>query len=469
VPAANHNDRGRQLAALEQRLRQALVLRGQDGGLHAELGRVLEAQLRHRPAAAQFEQALKLNPADARVLSDLARTLLGLHRVEEALPWFEQAVAKAPGSAELHAMLGGLLHGLGRTQEAIAALERALALAPQSARYYASLAEMRPLAEAEAAALEALLRTVSRREEAAEIHFTLGRYHESNGAPENAFKHQLLANRLQRQGFVYDEAAMLGQIEALKRVFTKEWMPARADCGDPSDLPVFVVGMPRSGTTLVEQILASHPEAAGIGEDRAFGNLVLAEGLPYPAGVPELSRKQLKHIGAGYVEAVRPAGARRVVDKMPVNFLFAGLIHLVLPQARIIHVVRNAVDTCLSCFALKLGPAYPYVYDFGELGRYYRAYRGLMAHWQSLLPEDVLIEVQYENLVARPEAEARRLIEHIGLGWNASCLDFHNNRRAVFTASAAQVRQPLYRRERWHPDAASLAPLREALGPYAGA
>lgn len=467
----NPHMQSQQLLLLEQRLRQALVVRGSDAELHAELGRVLAAQLRFRSAVSQFELALGFRPADARILADLGRSLLALYRVDEILPWYERAIAAAPDDAEILAMLGGTLFGLGRHESAQQALEKAVALAPQTARTYAALADVRPLTGGEIDQLKSLLATAGR-DEAAAIHFTLAKAAAENGDHDQSFGHQQQANRLMRQGFRYDEAGTLGSLEALKSVFSPALMAAQSGHGERSEVPVFVVGLPRSGSTLVEQVLASHPQVAGIGEDRAFTNQVVAIGKPYPAMVPDLSRRDLKHLGAAYVAAIRPASptAARIVNKMPVNFLFAGLIHLVLPRARIIHVVRNAVDTCLSCFAMPFGPAaYPYLCDFAEMGRYYRAYRDLMAHWTAVLPPGVMIEVRYEDLIADLEPGARRMIAHLGLEWDPACLSFHHNPRAVWTASAVQVRQPLFNHRRWRPEANDLEPLLTGLGPYASA
>ncbi|MGH7030610.1 MAG: sulfotransferase family protein [Stellaceae bacterium] len=240
----------------------------------------------------------------------------------------------------------------------------------------------------------------------------------------------------------------------------------RAKQGDASPLPVFIVGMPRSGTTLVEQMLASHPEVHGAGELGEIERAVAA--LGGPDGVPaDIGGAELRRLGASYlakVTALAP-GATRITDKMPANFRYAGLIHLALPNARIIHLSRDPVDTCLSCFSILFGGDQPFTYDLGELGRYYRAYQRLMAHWRAVLPAGVMLEVRYEALVGDFEQEARRIVAHCGLRWNAACLDFHNTRRPVHTASSVQVRRPLYRSSvgRWRPAEEVLRPLLDAL------
>ena len=249
-------------------------------------------------------------------------------------------------------------------------------------------------------------------------------------------------------------------------LFSAEIMRERAGQGDPSPLPVFIIGMPRSGTTLCEQILASHPKIHGAGELGDFEAAVAA--LDSAGGIPsDIGGEELRAIGAGYlarVAALAPHAAR-ITDKMPANFRFAGLIHLALPNARLIHLRRDPVDTCLSCFSILFGGDQPFTYDLGELGRYYRAYQRLMAHWRAVLPPGVMLEVDYEALVGDFAREARGILTHCGIEWNDACLDFHKTQRPVHTASAVQVRQPIYRSSvgRWRPSGDVLRPLLDAL------
>jgi hypothetical protein len=225
--------------------------------------------------------------------------------------------------------------------------------------------------------------------------------------------------------------------------------------------------MPRSGTTLVEQMLASHPLVHGAGELMEFEAAVAAlDGL---GGVPaDIDGAALRRIGAGYVARVRALApqALRITDKMPGNFRFAGLIHLALPNARIIHLRRDPIDTCLSCFSILFGGDQPFTYHLGELGRYYRAYAALMDHWRSVLPPEVMLDVHYEELVGDFEPQARRILTHCRLDWDQACAEFYNTERPVHTASAAQVRQPVYQTSvgRWRPADETLRPLLAALG-----
>ena len=254
-------------------------------------------------------------------------------------------------------------------------------------------------------------------------------------------------------------------------IFTPELMKEKSGLGDPSSVPVFIIGMPRSGTTLLEQILASHPEVFGAGElvnmAKTVANLADVSSSAFPQFMSSIGGEQLHRVGENYVAAVRALApnAVRITDKMPQNFYFAGLIHLALPNARIIHAQRDPVDTCLSCFSKLFSREHAYAYDLAELGRYYRAYESLMAHWRELLPEDVMLEVRYEEVTADFENQARRIITHCGLEWDEACLAFHNTQRPIRTASVVQVRQPIYHSSvgRWRTYEHLLEPLISAL------
>lgn len=241
--------------------------------------------------------------------------------------------------------------------------------------------------------------------------------------------------------------------------------------GDPSPAPIFILGMMRSGSTLVEQILASHPAIHVAGELPAFSQVVAAMRDPgsrhYPESVAGLDGAGLRAIGRDYVARIRKLApdAPHITDKMPSNYFFAGLIHLALPNARIIHTLRDPVDNCLSCFSKLFIEEQNHAYDLAELGRYYRGYEKLMAHWHGVLPPGLILDVRYEELVGDLESQARRIIAHCGLPWDARCLSFHTHSRPVRTASFSQVRQPIYSSAlgRARPYDAFLGPLKAAL------
>ena len=301
-------------------------------------------------------------------------------------------------------------------------------------------------------------------EQRAELHFALAKAYRDLGNHEQSFCHLLQGNALVRKTMSYDETQALALLTRTREIFNREVFAARKCLGDPSPVPVFIFGMPRSGSTLVEQILASHPEVFGAGEITDFHQALVTLGAEQNLS-PDLGEAELRRIGGDYVAAVisRAPSARRISDKMPANFRYAGLIHLALPRARMIHARRDPVDTCLSCFMQRIPQSY--TYDLGELGRYYRAYERLMAHWRKVLPASVMLEVDYEDVVEDLEAQARRIVAHCGLEWNEACLSFHKTERPVHTASVVQVRQRLYRGGvgRWLPYKDMLRPLLDEL------
>jgi len=260
-------------------------------------------------------------------------------------------------------------------------------------------------------------------------------------------------------------------MERVAETFTPELYARLQGAGAPSELPVFIVGMPRSGTTLIEQIVSSHPQVTGAGELSALRLVVEGSGV-FPERLEALAEGEaadlLRQLGQAYLARVAPLaqGRARLVDKMPGNFLYAGMIPLILPGARIIHTRRDAVDTCLSCYTKLFGGEQSFAYDQAELGAFYRHYERLMAHWREILPSERFIEVDYESVVDNLEDEARRLTDFLGLSWDDACLNFHDNRRVVRTASVNQVRQPIYKtsKGRWQAYADYLGPLLAALG-----
>ncbi len=264
--------------------------------------------------------------------------------------------------------------------------------------------------------------------------------------------------------------------DAARSAFSDTSLRELGGIGSPSSVPVFIVGMPRSGSTLIEQILAGHPAVFSAGETELLAEAILRRGLAaseqgaWGTWLSKVSAQELKEIGEDYVRQITaeaPASATRVIDKGLANFQLLGLIYLVLPNARIIHVHRDPLDTCVSCYSKLFGRGLGFTYDLAELGRYYVAYERLMDHWRRVLPPQMLIDVRYEDVVEDLEGQARRLLEHCGLEWDPRCLQFHDLERWVHTASAAQVRKPLYRSSigRWRAYEPHLGPLIDAMTP----
>lgn len=444
---ANLQKEAQDLTAAEQTARQAVAMAPQTGEAHEILGQVLQAMNRSDEAQAAFEQAAKL---------PMSRPERPLEK--KALLFLE----------------------LGRNKEALAAFDQALALNPSSASVWFNRCEGKRFCadDPDIAAMEQLLADAEHhgcgRDDRISLLFALGKACLDAGQNDRAFAFLDQANRLKRSTFAYDAIAIDHWLDSIAAAVTGERLASFKGYGDPSEQPVFIVGIPRSGTTLVEQILASHPSVHGAGELPLMQSMVeqisQENGIPlgYPRLVEVTAPRDLPKLARHYlnrVSALAP-GKARIIDKMPANFLYAGFIHALLPNARIIHCRRDPVDTCLSCYTKLFNGEQKFSYDLAELGLFYKGYARLTDHWTSLLPPDRYTEVRYEDVVDDLEGEARRLIEFCGLEWNEACLSFHKLKRPVRTASATQVRQPIYRTSvgRWKAYASHLTSLLDALG-----
>jgi hypothetical protein len=304
------------------------------------------------------------------------------------------------------------------------------------------------------------------------LHFTLGKAWMDVGDGDRSFSHLNAGNALKRATLRYDPSATRRWMASIGPAFTPDMIERLAGAGDPSQTPIFIIGMPRSGTTLVEQVLSSHPEALGVGESPLLDHLVKSfpgdgsRPVGYPKLLAALTPADLGRLGRTYVAGISAGAAHPlIIDKMPTNFLYAGLIHLMLPNARIIHCRRNPLDTCVSCYTKHFIAGVEFSYDLAELGSFYRDYQNLMARWRDLLPPERFLEIDYENVVEDLESQARRMVAFCGLEWDEACLSFHSNSRHVRTASSLEVRRPVHRDsiERWKAYEGHLGPLIEAL------
>jgi tetratricopeptide (TPR) repeat protein len=418
-------------------------------------------------ALAFARQAVMLAPESSEVHHTLAMVLQALGQTDGALDQFEQAEL-LPGAVAEEALIGRatLLMEAGRQGEALATFDRALRAFPGSVRALAGRADARTFKadDADIAVLETCLAEGERRSLTDRIaaHFALGKAYLDIRDPQRAFHHFDAGNRQKRSTFAYDSAASGQWMERVAETFTPDLYARLLAAGEPSALPVVIIGMPRSGTTLLEQIVSSHPQVTGAGELSVLRLVVDGSGL-FPATVAGMTGDDAVRLGREYLARVTPLarGRIRLVDKMPGNFLYAGLIPLILPGARIIHARRDPVDTCLSCYTKLFSGEQRFTYDQPELGRFYRQYERLMAHWRKVIPTGSFVEVDYESVVDNLEDEARRLIDFMGLPWDDACLNFHDNPRVVRTASVNQVRQPIYKssKNRWQAYAGYLGPL----------
>jgi tetratricopeptide (TPR) repeat protein len=463
----------------EQCWRRAISLAPDYIEAYYNLGLLMQLDGKLDEAVVIYRDGLRQAPEHARTLNNLGTTLMQLDRTEEARPCFERAIAIDPRYDKAHRNLGRAYAHLGRLEEAQRVLQHAAEITPEQERaqcyrtlaYYCEFtADDRALPGMEALAQK--IDTLAPKQRM-ELHFALGKAYSDLGQRERSFGHFRSGNAEKRRLEPYREGAELARLERIRRAYTAELMAARRGHGQAGAAPIFVVGMPRSGSTLVEQILASVPGLHGAGECDEFGRLAAAvrqvSGAPLlPDGIAGVADESLQQLGAAYVQRmqVRTQQSGRISDKSLRNFLLVGLIHLALPQAKIIHCRRDPVDTCLSCYSHLFDGDHPYAYDLAELGRYWRAYDWLMAHWREVLPPGVMLELRYEELVGDLEGQSRRMLEHCGLPWTSACLEFHKNQRAVHTASLVQVRQPLYRSsvQKWRAYGELLRPLLDALG-----
>jgi tetratricopeptide (TPR) repeat protein len=464
----------RPLDAIEQ-YEKALAIRPDFPEVYNNLGNALSSVGRCDEAITRYRQALALRPAYAGAHNNLGTALLASARPEEAVTHYQQALACEPNNADIHNNLGIALNTLGELAQASQAFARAIRFAPRKPEFYLNILSLKRMTADDPllVAMLELYRDVASLDVQKQIalHFALGRGLEDLSEHARSFQHLIMGNALKRRELIYDEAATLALFERTQATLSTELMYDKRGAGDPSRIPIFVLGMPRSGSTLVEQILASHSQVFGAGEladlDDSIDTVARLNNGSYPQMVVRMSSEQLRQLGMKYVDRIRaraPAAAR-IVDKMPANFVSIGLIHLALPNARIIHTSRDPVDTCLSCFSLLFAGGHPYSYDLAELGRYYRGYHRLMQHWRAVLPAGVMLEVRYEDVVTDLSGQARAMVRHCGLEWEEACLSFHKTRRPIQTASMYQVRQPIYRTSvgRWHRYQDLLQPLLHAL------
>ncbi|WP_297527146.1 tetratricopeptide repeat-containing sulfotransferase family protein [Thiohalobacter sp.] len=473
-----------QLAQAAQAFFRALRLDPRQYEAHLGLGRLLENQGGLEPSRRHYEQALKLFPdcIDARV--GLATLCRYEGDFERAMTYLEEAAERA--GADNPSLLAGkanLLEYWGKREEAhaiVTALAERGQLTPTAVTVHARLCHhFDDCDRAEAHLKDMLAAPATDEAERYSLYFAAGSMMDRQGRYPEAFEYYRKGN--EAVNIRCDRARFTAHVDALIETFSRENLAhfARAETG--SDRPIFIVGMPRSGTSLTEQILASHPEVAGGGEldtlarvanmladtpSAPFGENSPLTGDAYLKRLPAAGSLRLTELASKYLDHLDgiDASARHVTDKMPHNFLRLGLIQLLFPEARIIHCRRNPLDTCLSIYFQQFIWSHDYAWDLSDLGFHYSEYWRLMQHWERTLDIPILT-IDYEDMVADQAAASRRLLEFCGLEWREDVLEFHRSERAVTTASYDQVRRPIYKssRERWRNYADCLAPLVEAL------
>ena len=466
-----------QFAKATELVERAVAIEPRRAEYHAQHARCLALLQRENEALAAAERALALEPQDALTLDTIGVVLSRLAAHERAVEVFRRAVLAAPENPSFQYNLAASLRFLGRFDQAEDAYEAAIKSAPKFFRAHSALSELRkqtPERNHVARLLDALAMVGSDVDGELHLRHALAKEYEDLGNFNAAFDQLAAGKSKKRRQLSYsidDDHRLFDKVESL---FDRRRMDQTV-AGHSSAEPIFVVGMPRTGTTLVERILSSHSTVVSAGELQNFGvslkrltntrsNRVLDEQT-----LEQGMNLDLAALGERYVESTRPitGNAPHFVDKMPLNFFYIGFIHWALPNAKIICLRRHPVDTCLSNFRqmFALGFSYyNYAYDLADIGRYYTMFDHLMAHWTDVLPGKIL-QIQYEQLVKDQEAQTRRMLQFCGLGWEQRCLEFHANAAPVATASAVQVRERMYSTSigRWRRYANKLGPLIEQL------
>ncbi len=453
--------------------RQAIELAPSAVEAHVGLADLLELAGDYEEAAQSFRRAAVLEQETTERRLCLARASMIDRHFAEAEKELRAAAALDPANDRVAKCLGDVLVRLGRFDEAIATVEQVLALNPRRVSAHFTIAEARKSTEADRPRLARMLAALDDasldEDDRLVLHFAAGKLLDDLGEYHDAMQHFDAANRIRARHATFDRAEFAAFFDRLRQRFTPEFFAARAMSGEDDETPLLIVGMPRSGTTLVERILSRHPQIGAAGE-LAFW-ITRANGSG-PFQAPFLSPQAGRSMACEYLSLLRriAPSAARVTDKLPFNVLCVGLIHLLLPKARIIQCRRHPADTCLSMYFTHFQQALPFVSDRGALVAAYKQYAGLMDHWRAVLPAERLIEVDYERLVSEREAVTRELIDFAGLKWNDACLSPERNPAPVATASVWQARQPVYSSSigRWRHYEPWLGELRQLLSPEDG-
>lgn len=456
----------------EQSYREAIRLDPKYCEAYNNLGNLLRTDGRHDEAMTMFRRTLEIDPGFAMAHNNIGNVLRDREETAEAEHSYREAIRFDPERAITHFNLGNALRDLGRMAEAAASFRKAIDLKPAYADAYRHLVQVEHLEIDDV--LVALMQAryedpLASEQDKIYLGFALGQVFDQNKDYDRAFDYLRTANKRHRKTITYDTRVEDAHAQRIRSFFTAA--PSSDGAGLADETPIFIVGMMRSGTTLLEQILASHPAVAGGGELTFIQDLVDARktetGLAYPDCFAGLTRAEATALGAAYIGRARSkcgTAARFITDKMPQNFLYLGLIARILPKARFIYMKREPMDVCLSIFTILFTGPHPYAYDLSEIGHYHRFSEKVMQHWIDLFPNKVHVQ-PYEGLVANSEASIRKLLEFCDLPFHEGCLEFHKTKRNVTTASASQVREKLNSRSinRWKGYGRHLQELKTAL------
>jgi tetratricopeptide (TPR) repeat protein len=460
-------------------LERALVLAPSFCGARFNLATILYRSYQSEEALRHLALLLREEAGNVGYINLKAAALIRLGNLHEAIDQYRESLRIAPAASRIWMSLGHVLKTVGEQTESVSAYRKSLELEPTLGEAWWSLANLKTvrLTALDIARMETALAAATLGEEDRfHLYFALGKAHEDAGAFDQAFDSYVTANRLRRAALDYDPQQLRARIASVRSLFTPQFVAERAQHGCLNSEAIFVVGMPRSGSTLIEQILASHPEIEGTQElpdiQQMVNRLVRDRGIRYPDVLAQLGPTDLRALGEEYIERTRvqrKMGRRLFIDKMPNNWLHVGFIRLILPNAKIIDTRRHPMACCWSNFKQHFARGQDFSYSFEDLGRYYSDYAGLMAHWDTILPGHVH-RAAYERMVLDTELEVRALLGFLGLQFDPACLRFYDNRRAVRTASSEQVRRPINHigLDQWRVFEPRLGLLREALGTERG-
>ena len=441
---------------------------------HNNLGNALYGLGSLDEAREAYQKAVNIRPGFAEAHQNLGNVFSRQGRLDEALESYHRAIRIRPDYPEAHNHLGNVLAEQGRKDEAAASFQRAIDCRPGYAEAYRHLAQVRRHSRHDPIIVDMLTAYQDPRagdDQRMHLAFGLGKVFEDLEDFEKSFDFIMEGNRLKRSSYDYDPERDREFFRDLKGVFTDDFFREHLGSGPGDGTPIFIVGMMRSGSSLVEQILASHPEVHGAGELSDFERTVIGPcemltGARFPHGLDRLGAGDLQRLGHDYLGSIRrhSRDAGHITDKMLYNFMYIGMIKLVLPEARIIHCRRDPVDTCLSIFKNYFTGFHEYAYDLEELGGYYNFYQEWMEYLEGLLPGQIFT-IEYEDIIADQEGETRRMLEYCGLPWDEACLSFHRTARPVRTASSEQVKRPIYNSSvgLWRRYEKRLGPLLETL------
>ena len=452
----------------EQCFRNAMAIKPNFSDPHCNLGVLLRQKSYLADSEAHLRRALKLRPnyTDARI--NLGLTLVFQGRLRDARACFAKVLKSAPRNVLALFGMGQIAMTEGRFEEAETTYRRIIELKPKMTNAWAALAGTRKMTNADREwfknAEEIAMSAIHPLEEA-NLRFAMGKYCDDVQDFAQAFQNFKRGNELLKTAAEdYDRKERSRLIDESIRVYSRDAIGKIRTAGSSSAKPVFVVGMPRSGTSLAEQIIASHPSAHGAGELHFWAALLSTDAELTKGNLSEPVRLKVADEYLGILQG-HSENASRIVNKAPANSDYLGLIYSVFPNARVIYMQRDPIDTCLSCYFQQFLVGINFTFDLSDLVHYYREHQRIMAHWRAVLPPGFILDVPYEELVADPETWSRKMLEFIGLGWDARVLEFHTNRRSVTTASAWQVRQKVYKSSvaRWHNYEKFIGPLK-ALG-----